>query len=88
MSVEDGYQEAIAYFQKYPDMWTKLLNGIIAKRNRGFDESSQAGLRPDVVDRKEVVYSIYLQGSAFDEIARDFTGEYPESDFEEEPESK
>ena len=78
MSTEDEYQEAIAYFQKYPDMWTKLLNGILAKRNRGFDESSAAGLRPDVVDRKEVIYSIYLQGSAFDEIARDFAGEYEE----------
>jgi hypothetical protein len=86
MSVEDEYQEAIAYFQKYPDMWTKLLNGIIAKRNRGFDESAEAGLRPDVVDRKEVIYSIYLQGSAFDEIARDFAGEYPESEELKDPE--
>jgi len=88
MSVEDDYQEAIAYFQKYPDMWTKLLNGIIAKRNRGFDEAGEAALRPDVLDRKEVINNIYCQGSAFDEVARDFAGEYAEAEEVKEPEGE
>lgn len=80
MSVEDEYHEAITYFQRYPDMWKKLLSGIIAKRNRGFDEADAAALAPNYNERRDTVYAIYCKGSAFDEVARDFVGDYGETD--------
>lgn len=80
MSVEDEYQEAITYFQRYPDMWKKLLNGVLAKRNRGFDEADAASLAPNYNERRDTVYAIYCKGSAFDEIARDFVGDYGDTE--------
>lgn len=76
--MEEEYEEAIAYFQKYPDMWTKLLNGIVAKRNRGFDEATVAMEHPQYADRRDTIYGLYCKSSAFDEIARDFSGDYSE----------
>ena len=79
-SVEEEYQEAIAFFQKYPDIWKKLLNGILAKRNRGYDETARAALDPHFVDREKVITNIMVMGAAFDEVARDFVGEYSETE--------
>lgn len=76
--MQNEYEEAIDYFQKYPDMWKKLLNGIIAKRNSIADQQAEAALSPKFNEREKVVFALACRGTAFDEVARDFAGAYSE----------
>lgn len=74
--MELEYQEAITFFQKYPDQWKKLMAGILSKRNQGFEESQEALYNPQMVDRKEVAIGIMHRMTSFDDILRDFSCEY------------
>lgn len=84
--MEDEYREAINFFQKYPDQWQKLLNGVLAKRNSIFDETNAAALRPEINERLQVVYALQCRGAAFDEVARDFAGDWSGYEVEDLPE--
>lgn len=66
------------FFQRYPDQWKKLIDGITAKRNRGFDEVAGYLFSPDTSERLQVNYGIMCRMTGFDEVLRDFVGEYDE----------
>lgn len=78
MTIDEKYYEAIDFFQKYPDKWQDLINGIVAKRNRGFEEYEEAKLSPNIQDRNEVADTIMKRMTAFNNIAQEFSGDYSE----------
>ena len=83
-SVMELYTEAISFFQKYPDQWKALRDGLVAKRNIAVSSGFVKMKETAAVERGNFAIGVLSEAGIIDEIVREFIADYSQPEPSEE----
>lgn len=79
----EKYNEAIEFFQKFPDKWGDLIEGMRARRDGGFSEVVGVLYSNSAADKTFMTNAIMQRMAMVNELCLDF--ERPRDDDDDDP---